>query len=97
MIKVVRTDEFKVWFEHQSLRIQGQIDVRISRIEQYGHFGDARNLRKGLLELRWSNGRRIYFSRTGNKVILLLVGGYKNAQKKDIEKARLLLIRYSHT
>lgn len=95
MIKVIRTEEFKSWFEHQSLRTQGQIDVRISKIEEYGHFGDVKSLGKDLLELRWSNGRRIYFSRVGNKIILLLVGGYKNAQKKDIQKARLLLIRYS--
>ena len=96
MIRTLRTNEFKVWFESQRLRVQGQIDARISKIEEFEYFGDVKNLNDGLLELRWTNGRRVYFSRVGNKIILLLVGGYKNAQKKDIQKARLLLVRYSN-
>ena len=45
----------------------------------------------GLTEIKWKNGRRVYFSVIGNKVILLLIGGYKNAQNKEIKKQEFSL------
>jgi len=70
---------------------------RIFRIEQYDHFGDAKHLGHGLLELRWKNSVRVYFARAGTRVVLLLNGGGKNEQKNDIKKARVLLGRYTST
>ncbi|NGX61581.1 MAG: hypothetical protein K940chlam9_01068 [Chlamydiae bacterium] len=46
-------------------------------------------------ELRWKNGRRIYFSFIPEKKILLLLGGNKNGQDKDIRKAKSLLKKYT--
>ena len=94
-LRVERTPEFIDWFDSLNLKDQLQIDSRIQRIRDHAHFGDAKNIGDGLAELRWKNGRRIYFSKTGPVVILLLNGGLKNAQKKDIQKARLLLERYA--
>ncbi|PWU13979.1 MAG: hypothetical protein C5B49_13930 [Bdellovibrio sp.] len=91
---IERTSEFMRWFESLNLKDQLQIDSRIQRIRDHAHFGDAKNLGEGLAELRWKNGRRVYFAKIGFTVILLLNGGLKNAQKKDIQKARLLLERY---
>ena len=71
------------------------MESRIFRIEHYDHFGDAKHLGEGLSELRWENGLRIYFARTDTRVVLLLNGGGKNDQKKDIKKARILLDRYT--
>ncbi len=94
---IERTPEFMEWFESLNLKDQLQIDSRIQRIRDHAHFGDAKNLGDGLAELRWKNGRRVYFSKTGAIVILLLNGGLKNAQKKDIQKARLLLEHYANS
>lgn len=95
-IYIERTPEFSDWFECLNLRDQLQIDSRIQRIRDHSHFGDVKNLGDGLAELRWKNGRRVYFSKTGSTIILLLNGGLKNAQKKDIQKARILLERYAN-
>ncbi len=95
-IEVERTTEFIEWFESLNLKDQLQIDSRIQKIRDHAHFGDAKNLGEGLAELRWKNGRRIYFTRVDTVVILLLNGGLKNAQKKDIQKARILLRRYAN-
>jgi putative addiction module killer protein len=68
------------------------------RIQEFGHFGDARYLGDGLAELRWKSGIRVYFSRITDqqgKAVLLLLGGTKHGQEKDIAKARVLLRRYA--
>lgn len=96
-LRIERTPEFMQWFESLTLKEQLQIDSRIQRIRDHAYFGDARNLGGGLAELKWKNGRRVYFTKIEAVVILLLSGGLKNAQKKDIKKARLLLERYAHT
>lgn len=74
---------------------KGQILARLQNIKNFSHFGDVKYLGKGLAELRWKNGRRIYFYREDNKIIILIIGGLKNEQKKDIKKAYLLLKRYA--
>jgi putative addiction module killer protein len=66
------------------------IRVRISRIKNR-NFGDIRHVKrvKGIYELRIhiGNGYRIYCSRDGNMLVILLNGGNKSTQKNDIEKA----------
>lgn len=57
-------------------------------------FWRCQSLGHGLAELRWNNGWRVYFVREKAAIILLLNGGNKNAQKKDIEKARILIQKY---
>lgn len=96
-IHVERTREFNDWFESLNLKDQLQIDSRVQRIRDHSYFGDAKSLGDGLAELRWKSGRRIYFAKIDSVIILLLNGGLKNAQKKDIQKARLLLQRYAHS
>lgn len=76
---------------------RAQVDARLLRIQEFGHFGDARYLGDGLAELRWQNGRRVYFSKIEDppgKAVLLILGGTKHGQDKDISKARVLLRRY---
>lgn len=96
-MRVKRTLEFVDWFEALRLKEQAQIDARIQRIEQHDHFGDAKDLGDGLAELRWANGRRVYFTRlidSDGQMVLLILGGIKNAQKKEIKQARLLIQKY---
>ena len=97
-IRTIRLPEFTEWYETLDAKGQAQLDARILRIEMDGHFGDAKDLGNGLAELRWKNGRRVYFGRIRDafgSLVLLVLGGSKNGQTKDIRKARLLLQKYS--
>ena len=67
------------------------------RIEENEHFGDAKSLGESLAELRWKNGWRVYFSRIGHKKIVLIIGGHKNEQEKNIKKARIYLRLFTTT
>ena len=93
---IKRTPEFKLWFDQQTEKEKAQIDARLKNIEMFDHFGDHKSLGEKLLELRWKNGRRVYYSLIlGDALTLVLLGGFKNAQKKDIQKARKILERES--
>lgn len=94
MLNVALTTDFETWYESQSLKIQTLIDGRLERISEHQHFGDVKYLFDGLHELRWKNGLRLYFTININidgKLIIILLGGNKNSQKKDIHKCRKLL------
>ena len=93
LITVLRTIEYIEWFEDQKNRDQALIKERLTRIEDDAYFGDYKYLGNYLFELRWKNGRRIYFTKLKNQNIYLLIGGLKNGQKKDIKKAQTLLNR----
>jgi len=72
--------------------------MRILKIQDDGYFGDAKDLGNGIAELRWKSGRRVYFARIRDlmgSLVLLVLGGNKNGQTKDIRQARLLLRKYS--
>ena len=62
---------------------------RIDRLE-LGNYGDYKSLGDGIYELRlaFGSGYRVYFAEEGDVTILLLVGGDKSSQSKDIKKAR---------
>jgi len=97
-MRVKRTIEFEQWYDEQTVKDCAQVDARIFRIEEHKHFGDAKDLGQGLAELRWTNGRRVYFARmfdADGTLVLLLLGGLKNGQKKDIKKARILIQKYA--
>jgi putative addiction module killer protein len=66
-----------------------RIQARLARVA-VGNFGDAEPVGEGVLELRidWGPGYRVYFSRTGKVIVLLLCGGDKRTQQKDIERAK---------
>ncbi len=93
-MEVRRTEEFKAWFDQQTEKSKAQIDARLKNIEMFDYFGDHKALGEKLLELRWKNGRRVYYSLIiRDALTLVLLGGLKNAQKKDIQKARKILER----
>lgn len=95
MIKINKTKEFQSWFESLTIKEQLKVESRLEKIHNLEHFGDAKSLGQGLAELRWTNGWRVYFAKENNSIILLLCGGNKNAQKKDIQKARILIQKYA--
>lgn len=79
------------WFESLRLKEAGQVEARLKRIADEDHFGKVKDLGNGLWELKFNNGNRIYYARTGNSEITLIMGGDKNGQDRDIKKAKNLL------
>jgi putative addiction module killer protein len=68
---------------------RGRIRQRIARI-RLGNFGDARSVGEGVHELRihFGPGYRVYFGRDGDAIVILLCGGDKGSQDRDIRRAR---------
>src|SRR3989338_6925856 len=77
-------------------KIKNQIKNRIRRLS-LSHFGDYKHVGNGVYELRVHFGPsyRIYFGFFNEAVIVLLSGGEKNKQQKDIEKAKLFWLDYN--
>ncbi len=67
---------------------RARINARIARLAA-GNFGDCKPLREGVWELRidWGPGYRVYYTRIGRFVVLLLSGGDKRRQSSDIRRA----------
>jgi len=91
-IDIEQTTEYANWFE--SLRdntAKARIDIRIRRLS-LGHWGDAKSVGDGVLELRIHHGPgyRVYFMQRGAVLVVLLAGGTKASQQRDIEKAKAL-------
>ena len=92
MYTVKQTREFATWFGGiKDKTTRSRIVARIERV-QLGNFGDARSVGGGVSELRmaFGPGYRIYFAQAGDTVILLLCGGDKASQVRDIARARAL-------
>jgi putative addiction module killer protein len=79
----------------KDVKARALIRARINRLE-LGNFGDCKSVGAGVLELRVSfgPGYRLYFGRDGNTVVVLLCGGDKGSQTKDISKAKLFWKEY---
>ena len=86
---------FDEWFNQLDSSLQARIDVRLDRVS-LGNFGDRKSLEGGIFELRFQFGAgyRIYFGLKGNQIVILLVGGSKKTQSKDIKTARRLWKAY---
>ena len=85
--------EFSKWFEKVKDRsVKMKLLARLARVEN-GNFGDHKNISQNLFELRFNfgSGYRIYYTIQNDVVVLLLAGGDKSSQKKDIKKALTLL------
>lgn len=72
----------------RDLRARAKIVAKINRLK-VGNFGDCKALRGGVSELRidYGPGYRVYFSRVGKLIVLLLCGGDKRTQEADIQRA----------
>ena len=83
---------FREWVESlRDRRVQNRITAIIDRIRM-GNLGDTRSLRGGISEMRihYGPGYRLYFTRRGRTLIVLLCGGDKDSQSRDIIRARQL-------
>ena len=92
MIEVRRTVEFETWLRGLRDHVaRARILVRIDRLA-LGNMGDVKPVGEGVSELRIAHGPgyRVYFQRRGQALVLLLCGGNKSSQRKDIAKALML-------
>ena len=82
---------FSEWFIDLDRETRAIVTTRLKRVG-LGNFGDCKMLKQtdGVWELRidYGPGYRIYFGKQGNEVVVLLVGGDKGSQERDIAKAQ---------
>lgn len=91
MYFINKTTEFDKWFKKlNDLRAKAKILFRLQKLEKDEHFGDCEPIGDGIRELKinYAKGYRVYFKEIDGKVIILLIGGDKSTQQKDIEKAK---------
>lgn len=92
MIRTVETEVFRRWLKGLRDRAAAQrINVRIIRL-RLGNPGDVVSVGEGVSELRldFGPGYRVYFASRGTSLIVLLAGGDKSSQRRDIERAKAL-------
>ncbi|MDO9634063.1 MAG: type II toxin-antitoxin system RelE/ParE family toxin [Paludibacter sp.] len=94
MFIIEKTTEFDKWLRKlKDLRAKAKILFRLQKIEDDEHFGACESVGNGIRELKidYAKGYRIYFKESDGKIILLLIGGDKSTQQKDIERAKDIL------
>ena len=72
-------------------RTVARINARLRNVT-FGHFGDVKSVGGGIFEMRihYGPGYRLYYIRDGAEIVVLLCGGQKGTQSRDIERARKL-------
>ncbi|CBW29794.1 addiction module killer protein [Haemophilus influenzae] len=91
-IQIKTTLTFDSWLSKlKNLRAKAKINARIKRL-QFGNFGDIKSVNDGIFELRIDEGQgyRIYLKNQNGVLVILLCGGDKSTQEKDIKQAKLL-------
>ena len=92
MLEIRKTEIFAKWLDGlNDIRARARILVRIERLAA-GNPGDVKAVGEGVSELRidYGPGYRVYYKKRGQKVVILLAGGDKRTQAKDIKTALLL-------
>ena len=97
MIEVRQTPEYATWFaslKDRTARVR--VDIRIRRLS-LGNFGVVEPVGEGVSELKidFGPGYRVYFFQHGGHYLLLLAGGDKSTQARDIKKAKELARKYT--
>jgi putative addiction module killer protein len=89
MRSIYSTEVFDAWFEAlRDKQAARRIQARIDRLEE-GNFGDCQPVGEGVSEMRihYGPGYRVYLAQRGTEIVILLAGGDKATQNKDIKTA----------
>jgi len=89
MIEIRQTEVYSRWFNGlRDRQARARINVRIRRLS-LGNPGDVKPVGEGVSELRidYGPGYRVYYVQRGQTLVILLAGGEKHTQDRDIEKA----------
>ena len=95
MYELRQTTEFQEWLDRLSdRRAVARIAARVRMVEA-GHLGDFKSVGQLVSEIRIDvgPGYRLYFTRRGKKSIVMLVGGDKSTQKRDIKRAQAIALQ----
>jgi putative addiction module killer protein len=86
---------FRVWVDNLDAQIKARIQARIFRFES-GNLGDYKSVGGGVFEARFNfgPGYRLYFGRQESRILLLLLGGDKSKQRRDIKLAKIFWKQY---
>lgn len=89
-------EPYREWVESLDKTVLVRIDARLTRIEKNGNFGDCEPVGNGVFELKFDfgPGYRIYFGYKTDTNLILLLGGYKKGQQKNIDKAQEYWLEY---
>jgi putative addiction module killer protein len=90
VLEIRKTEAFEQWFTNlRDAHATARINTRIRKL-QLGNPGDVKPIGKGVSEMRidYGPGYRIYYVSRGKELIILLAGGDKRSQRRDIEKAQ---------
>ena len=92
-IEIKFTEDFSIWLA--ALRDRKARLVILSRLDRVaeGNFGDVAEIGEGISEIRihYGPGYRLYFVKRGNTVVVMVCGGDKSSQSRDILKAKMLV------
>lgn len=89
-------EPFNEWLSSiRDTETQARIRARLERLED-SNLGDCQSVGEGVFELRihFGSGYRVYFGQIDNTIILLLCGGDKSSQRRDIERAKIYWLEY---
>ena len=92
MVEILKTAQYTGWIEAlRDRQARLRVEVRVRRLS-FGNPGQHRALAGGVVEMKidFGPGYRVYFTRRGEELLLLLVGGDKDTQQRDIETATKL-------
>lgn len=98
MPEIRKTRIYADWIANlRDINAVARIDVRIRRLS-LGNAGDSKSVGDGVFELRidYGPGYRVYFSRHGDRIVLLLCGGDKRTQDLDIKAAKKIAKEHGH-
>jgi putative addiction module killer protein len=86
---------FEQWFSALEAAAAAKVSVALARLEQ-GNLSNVKGVGEGVLEYRidWGPGYRVYFGREGEVLVILLTGGTKKRQQRDIDTAKTLWSDY---
>ena len=89
MVEIRQTEEYARWFGRlRDRQARVRIDSRIRRMS-LGNFGDVTPVGEGVSEIRidYGPGYRVYYTQRGQALVVLLAGGDKDSQERDIQRA----------
>jgi putative addiction module killer protein len=89
LVEIRKTEQFATWLDNlRDIHVKARVLVRIERLAS-GNAGDVKPVGEGISEMRidYGPGYRVYFTKRGSELIILLAGGDKGSQTGDIKVA----------